>query len=158
MGKFAMCDRCKTEYTTAADRRCHAQTIACKDCGPKTSITIDEAVEILKNKNILAVKDIGGYHFACVCENEPAARLRELKGREEKPFAVMFSSIDEIKEYCDVSEKEQALLTGTALPIVLLKKKKALPFEICRESDFIGAFLPCNPIQLLILKQISPLL
>lgn len=157
MGKFAMCDRCKTEYTTAADRRCHAQTIACKDCGPKTSITIDEAVEILKNKNILALKDIGGYHFACVCENEPAARLRELKGREKKPFAVMFSSIDEIKEYCDVSEKEQALLTGTARPIVLLKKKKALPFEICRESDFIGAFLPCNPIQLLILKQISPL-
>lgn len=157
MGKFELCNSCKAEYTTATDRRCHAQTIACKECGPKTNITIDEAVKILKNKNILAIKDIGGYHLACVCENEIVAKLRKLKGREEKPFAVMFSSIDEIKEYCNVHEKEQELLTSSARPIVLLKKKKELPFEICKDSDFIGAFLPCNPIQILILKKISPL-
>lgn len=157
MDKFELCDDCRTEYTTASDRRCHAQTIACNECGPQTNISIDEAAEILRNNEILAIKDIGGYHLACAGENDVTARLRKLKGREEKPFAVMFSSIDEIKEYCIVNEKEQELLTSSARPIVLLKKVKDLPYEICKDSDFIGAFLPCNPIQILILKKISPL-
>lgn len=157
MDDFELCEDCKKEYTTPSDRRCHAQTIACCDCGPKTNISIDKAIQVLNNKKILAIKDIGGYHLACICENEVVSKLRQLKGREEKPFAVMFSSIDEIKEYCLVDNKEEELLTSSARPIVLLKKIKELPYEICKDSDFIGAFLPCNPIQLLILKKISPL-
>ena len=158
MSQFPLCDKCQEEYTTSDNIRCHAQTIACNDCGPKTNIPISEAVNILKNGEILAIKDIGGYHLACKCESEIAQRLREIKGRETKPFAVMFGSVDEIKQYCEVSKKERELLTSSARPIVLLKKIKDLPQGICDDSDFIGAFLPCNPIQILILEKVSPLI
>lgn len=158
MSIFPLCEKCEEEYTSPQNRRCHAQTIACNDCGPKTSISIDDAVDILKDGNILAIKDIGGYHLACKCETEIALKLRELKGREAKPFAIMFKSLDEIKDYCFVSDDEEKQLTCTARPIVLLKAKRKMPNGICDGSDCIGAFLPCNPIQIMILDKISPLI
>ena len=158
MSEFDMCEECSDEYTNPSDRRCHAQTIACNDCGPATNIDIVEAVKILKSGDVLAIKDIGGYHLACRTDKSDAvARLREIKGREKKPFAVMFYSLSEIKDYCKVSKKEEALLTSPARPIVLLKKKKNFEKNICGESEYIGAFLPCNPIQLMILSEVSPL-
>lgn len=158
MSKFKLCDNCMDEYTTPSDRRCHAQTIACKECGPKTSITINEAVDILNNNEILAIKDIGGYHLACKCSSELALKLREVKGREKKPFAIMFKNIDEIEQYCKINDKECKLLLSSARPIVLLEKKKDMPKGICDDSDYIGAFLPCNPIQIMILNRVSPLI
>lgn len=158
MSIFEICPDCNAEYKTPRDRRCHSQTIACNDCGPKTNITIGEAVNILKDNEILAVKDIGGYHLACKCETEPAKKLRERKGRDNKPFAVMFADIREIEQYCKVSEKEKGLLLSPARPIVLLEKIREMPCGICDGSDYIGAFLPCNPIQILLLEKISPLI
>lgn len=158
MGKFELCSECNDEYTNCTDRRCHAQTVACNNCGPKTNIPVDKAIQILKDGKILAIKDIGGYHLAGICGEKQAKKIRKIKGRETKPFAVMFSSLFEIMEYCIVSEKEKELLTSPARPIVLLKKKKELPKGICNSSDSIGAFLPCNPIQIMILNQVSPLI
>lgn len=158
MSKFDLCEKCRKEYTTPSNRRCHAQTIACPECGPETGITINEAVKILENDKILAIKDIGGYHLACTCKTSTALKLREIKGREKKPFAIMFSSVEEIKEYCKVSNEEQKLLTSPARPIVLLEKIKDMPSGICDSSDYIGAFLPCNPIQIMILERVSPLI
>ena len=37
MGDFDMCPECAKEYTGKLDRRRHAQTIACKECGPRLS-------------------------------------------------------------------------------------------------------------------------
>lgn len=158
MNKFELCNDCKAEYTTPTDRRCHAQTIACNECGPKTNISINEAVDILNNDEILAIKDIGGYHLACKCKSDLAIKLRETKGREKKPFAILFKSILEIEEYCFVSDKEKELLLSPMRPIVLLEKKKDMPKGICDDSDYIGAFLPCNPIQIMILDKVSPLI
>lgn len=158
MSEFEMCDICKEEYTSPADRRCHAQTIACNDCGPQISMTIDEAVEIIKNGSVLAIKDIGGFHLACDVYNHQAVEhLRQIKGRETKPFAVMFSSIEQIRTYCSVSNKEEKLLLSPARPIVLLEKIRDFHPSVCGESDYIGAFLPCNPIQIMLLDRISPL-
>jgi len=175
MDEFPMCDACKREYTEKGNIRRHAQTIACKDCGPKlkyVSLTdakdflqisdeqqaISKAVHALLEGKIGAIKDIGGYHFAFLPTNSQAAsRLREFKNRDKKPFAVMFLNIDEVREYCEVSEKEAALLESAARPIVLLKKKKDFVPEICGESDRIGALLPCNPLQILLLEETGPL-
>jgi len=44
-------------------------------------------------------------------------RLRELKGREAKPFAIMFESVDSIRKYCVVSEKEEELLKSRQGPL-----------------------------------------
>jgi len=119
---------------------------------------ISEAVQALLQGKIGAIKDIGGYHFAFLPTNSQAAsRLREFKNRDKKPFAVMFLNLDEVREYCEVSEKEAALLSSSARPIVLLKKKKDFVPEICGESDRIGALLPCNPLQILLLEETGPL-
>ena len=119
---------------------------------------ISEAVHALKNDKIGAIKDIGGYHFAFSPFSSRAAKaLREFKHRDKKPFAVMFLNLDEVREYCEVSEKEAAILTSSARPIVLLKKKKDFVPEICGESDRIGALLPCNPLQILLLEETGPL-
>lgn len=158
MAPFEMCENCKTEYTQTADRRCHAQTIACNDCGAKTNISIDEAIDIIKSGEVLAIKDIGGYHLACRSDRcESVNNLRQIKHRDKKPFAVMFNSIEEIRQYCHVNDKEEELLLSSARPIVLLKKKKDFNKNVCGESDYTGAFLPCNPIQVMILSKVSPL-
>lgn len=158
MSHFALCDDCKKEYTSVPDRRCHAQTIACNTCGPQTSMPIEKAVDILKDGRVLAIKDIGGYHLACNVYNTNAVKkIRALKGRDTKPFAVMFSSIEQIKEYCKINDNEKELLLSPARPIVLLEKIKDFDKCVCGESDYIGAFLPCNPIQIMILENISPL-
>ena len=183
MDDFPMCEACENEYTEKGNIRRHAQTIACKNCGPNLKFVmalgddgnrerevqeflqildeqqaISEAVQALKNDKIGAIKDIGGYHFAFSPFSSMAAkRLREFKNRDKKPFAVMFLNLDEVREYCEVSEKEAAILTSSARPIVLLKKKKDFVPEICGESDRIGALLPCNPLQILLLEETGPL-
>lgn len=158
MKVFKMCSECETEYAAASDRRCHAQTICCNSCGAETNAPVQDVAEVLKGGGVAAIKDIGGYHLACRADCEAAVKkIREIKGREKKPFAVMFGNIGEIKEFCEVSEKEKELLLSSARPIVLLKKKKEFAPSVCKESDSIGAFLPCNPVQLLILNEISPL-
>lgn len=158
MSHFELCEDCKKEYTSVPDRRCHAQTIACNACGPKTNISIEKAVDILKSGKVLAIKDIGGYHLACDVYNTNAVnQIRTLKGRDTKPFAVMFSSIEQIRKYCRVNDKEKKLLLSPARPIVLLEKTTDFDKCVCGESDYIGAFLPCNPIQIMILEKISPL-
>ena len=119
---------------------------------------ISEAVQALRSEKIGAIKDIGGYHFAFSPFSSRAAKvLREFKNRDKKPFAVMFLNLEEVQEYCEVSEKEAALLESSARPIVLLKKKKDFVPEICGESDRIGALLPCNPLQILLLEETGPL-
>ena len=171
MDVFPMCDACREEYTRRGNIRRHAQTIACKECGPRLKFVsqdflqisdeqqaISEAVQALKNDKIGAIKDIGGFHFAFSPLSSRAAKtLREFKHRDKKPFAVMFLNLDEVREYCEVSEKEAAILTSSARPIVLLKKKKDFVKEICGESDRIGALLPCNPLQMLLLEETGPL-
>lgn len=124
----------------------------------RTDKIIYEVAEALQNDKIVAIKDIGGFHFACSPKSsEAAVRLREWKHRDRKPFAVMFPDMAAVKEFCEVNEREEELLLSTARPIVLLKKKKDFALEICGESDRIGALLPCNPLQILLLEETGPL-
>ena len=123
-----------------------------------TEEILSNAITALKQDKIVAIKDIGGFHFAFSPMSSVAARrLREFKGRDKKPFAVMFPDMDTVREYCEVSAKEEELLTGIARPIVLLKKKKDFVSEICGESDRIGVLLPCNPLQILLIEETGPL-
>jgi len=165
MNRFPMCKKCSYEYTAHGNRRRHAQTISCHDCGPQLCLitasnqafykeeAFHRAVCAIQEGKIAAVKDIGGFHFAVLPEKtEAIKRLRAFKHREQKPFAVMFRDIDTIKKYAYVSKKEQELLLSPPRPIVLLLKKEVHFFEgICDESLYLGAMLPCNPLQMLLL-------
>lgn len=178
MREFALCGECESEYTKKRDIRRHAQTIACKTCGPILSfLTRTERIEgrVLQEKafaaavtwlrkgGIMAVKDIGGFHLVSLVTNEKTvSNLRKLKGREKKPFAVMFRDSDTVKKYCDMNEQEAALLESAARPIVLLKKKECadqfFTEEVSKHSPDIGAMLPCNPLQILLMQEFEALI
>lgn len=191
MKDFVMCPDCNEEYRLPESRRFHAQTISCYDCGPyliyqemtglkktkksekewKEAEAFKAAVTCIKSGGIVAVKGIGGYHFVCSPFIEDTVRnLRTLKGREEKPFAVMFESLEAIQDYCIVSKEEEALLLSKARPIVLLLahqysqegkiKPSILPMapSTNKESLFIGSFLPYTPLQILLTKELGPLI
>ena len=165
MDKFPLCPQCMAEYTDPADRRLHAQTIACKACGPTLSFypegrgdPIDRAIEVIKKGGVVAVKDIGGYHFVCLPNcGEAVGRLRLLKLRDKKPLAVMFADTDSLKEYALLTPQEEALLEGSARPIVLVEKRKEFHPAVSSDSRFLGAMLPCNPVQIMLTEALGPL-
>ncbi len=166
MEEFSLCPSCQSEYHAPDDRRSYAQTIACKDCGPRLAFyptdsavspiwgddaAIEGAISALKQGEIVAVKNNGGYHLACLAENTASVeRLRALKGREEKPFALMFADLEAVKVVAKVNDAEVNLLASPARPIVLLEPNGARPFpEALGESLQIGAMLPSTPLQML---------
>lgn len=173
MEDFDMCPACMEEYTSPMSRRFHAQTISCNDCGPYliydnfkeeeqlyNNRAFEEAVHIIKAGGIIAVKGIGGYHYACSPFRENTVNnLRKLKGREEKPFAVMFKSVESIKEYCEVSEEEEKLLQSKARPIVLLySNNNSMAASTYKGSVYCGAFMPYTPLQIMLINQCGPLI
>ncbi|MCM1307252.1 MAG: carbamoyltransferase HypF [Butyrivibrio sp.] len=160
MNAFTMCKKCAAEYKSSADRRFYAQTLACPDCGPRLFFNgsekepLDRLAQSLADGKIAAVKDTGGYHFVCDAQNEEAVkRLRRIKLREAKPFAVMFADIRQLKEYARIGTEEEALLKSPARPIVLLEKIKELAPSVCGALPTVGAMLPGNPVQLLLMKK-----
>ncbi|MGL4738129.1 MAG: carbamoyltransferase HypF [Cellulosilyticaceae bacterium] len=177
MDVFEMCGTCQEEYEDRTNRRYYAQTISCHDCGPylkyqhtidgqlETSIyqrevALQVAIEDLKKGRCVAIKGIGGYHLACSpFEEQGVSKLRQLKGRETKPFAVMFENLEQIKAYCQVSVAEEELLLSNARPIVLLRRKQSCDFVqgVCGWGREVGAFLPYTAIQHMILRETGPL-
>ncbi|HWR23946.1 MAG TPA: carbamoyltransferase HypF [Feifaniaceae bacterium] len=172
MGPFPMCEPCGQDYHAEEDRRFHAQTVCCNACGPRLvgrsrdgrrqdgERALKTAAEILNSGGIAAIKGIGGYHLACCAADEKAvSRLRALKGRECKPFAVLFQKLADIKECCAVSKEEEALLLSPARPIVLLHRTRegAIAKGVYGSSRYTGAFLPYTPLQHLLFEQTGPL-
>ena len=134
MAAFAMCPSCRAEYDDPADRRFHAQPIACPACGPRLRLVDAEGrdvpgvdpmagvAEALRAGRIGAIKGLGGYHLACWRRaSDAVADLRGRKHREEKPFAVMVARPGRRPRHCaTVSPDEEAILTSPRRPIVLL--------------------------------------
>ncbi|WP_444659422.1 carbamoyltransferase HypF [Caproiciproducens sp. R2] len=169
MKDFAMCPDCEREY--ASGRRRHAQTISCHRCGPQLQLltggitlekqeALERAVALLKDGAVLAVKGVGGYQFVCSpCLEDTVKRLRLLKGREKKPFAVMFPDLESIRKMCVVNQEEEDMLLSAARPIVLLNNPSdGFCSGVCGESRFLGAFLPCTGLHQLLTDACGPLI
>ncbi len=151
MAEFPMCPDCEAEYKDPGNRRFHAQPNCCPVCGPQYE-DVDKAITLLKEGGIVAVKGIGGYHLACDAENEEAtSRMRDLKDRDQKPFAVMVSS----EKLLDLTENEQKLITGIERPIMLIHKSRAP--QVCESVaprlDSLGVMLPYAPIHYLLFEK-----
>lgn len=168
MSVFKMCDDCYQEYHDIEDRRFHAQPISCNFCGPqyelydRVRITKDifritrEVKKLLYKGRIIAVKGMGGFHLMCDATNATTVqKLRELKGRDKKPFALMFPNFEEIKNYASVSEWEKELLLSWQRPIVLLEQKRILNKAINRGLNKIGVMLPYMPFHFLLFEEID---
>ena len=168
MKEFVMCNSCRKEYTDVLDRRFHAQPTACADCGPEYTLHFEETAitgihailskleELFLSNKIVAIKGIGGFFLACnALDEEAVQRLRKLKNREGKPFAVMFSSLSTLKDYAHVDATEEKSLTSLKRPIVLLNSKKPLAPSVCVGFETVGAMLPYMPLHHLLFEKIK---
>ncbi|MFZ4525631.1 MAG: carbamoyltransferase HypF [Chlorobium sp.] len=123
---------------------------------PLKSDVAAEAVALLKQGLILALKGLGGFHLAVDARNDDAVRrLRERKGREAKPFAVMIRDMTVVQSFCEVSEGEREALLSPEAPIVLLKKRKScmLAPSVAPGNDRLGVMLPYTPLHILLFEE-----
>jgi hydrogenase maturation protein HypF len=169
MHQFKMCPQCKREYTDPLNRRYHAQTIACKKCGPKLRFlsngkdisgrsdtqTIGKAIDLVKSGEILSIKGVGGFHVCSLCNDESVRKVRELFHRPHKPYALMVKDVEMVEQIAHVSEKEKELLQSPQRPIVVLKKKKKHSFKFVSELDTIGVMLPYTALHYLLFDYIN---
>ncbi len=167
--EFPLCPDCAAEYVDPRDRRFHAEAIACPRCGPrlqalasdgrcvaKGNAAIDAACAALGAGDILAVQAVGGFQLwtDATCPTS-VARLRELKHRDAKPFAVMVRDIAVAKEIARIAAGEALLLTSPEAPIVLVESKPGslLAPEIAPGCATVGLCLPASPLQLLLCEK-----
>lgn len=170
MHEFPMCAACRAEYEDPADRRFHAEPNACPACGPRLTLwdrtgapgardhaALLAAADAIRQGRIVAVKGIGGFHLLADARDEACVlRLRRRKQRPDKPFAVMFPSLAELHETCRLSGTEQALLTGPARPIVLLRRTGgAIAAAVAPGNPWLGALLPYAPLHHLLLRELG---
>jgi len=185
MNLFAMCPQCQAEYDNPRDRRFHAQPNACPVCGPQIELwessagvspapgrrdacptlsrvheALLAAAKAIRAGKIVAVKGIGGFHLMADARNEKAVQLlRERKHREEKPFALMFPTLESVKAICEVSPLEERLLRSPEAPIVLLKKignrQSAISNSVAPGNPNLGVMLPSNPLHHLLVAELG---
>lgn len=151
MASFPMCEACSDEYTDMDSRRYHAQPVCCNDCGPELYTLVGRASEsdvqgmgtdserpegaygaaalletraVIRNGGIAAIKGIGGFHLCCDAGSEAAVqRLRQLKARPMKPFAVMMRDLEVVGRECKLEPEMEPLLTGPQKPIILIPRR-----------------------------------
>lgn len=171
MADFEMCHDCAKEYFDPVSRRYHAQPIGCHVCGPKLRLLdskgrefkeeedyIQQCANALKKGEIIAIKGVGGFHLMCnAIDADAVKRLREIKRREDKPFAVMFKDMAHIKENAVVRKEEQKWLLSKEKPIVLvdIKKDSVVSSRIAPGINRLGVFLPYTPLHLLLFKALK---
>ena len=178
MKKFEMCPDCRSEYENPNDRRFHAQPNACPVCGPlleawdgsgkilsRRNDALLEAAEAIRQGKIIAIKGLGGFHLvADACNGDAVDTLRKRKHREEKPFALMYPSIDRIKEDCVVSPLELRLLCSPESPIVLLERvqdqsPQTISPAVAPNNPYLGVMLPYTPLHHLLMREVgSPII
>jgi hydrogenase maturation protein HypF len=176
MKRFAMCERCKAEYDDPSNRRFHAQPNACPACGPQLELwdqrgslmaakhdALLRAAAAIREGQIVSVKGVGGFHIMADARNNAAVRrLRALKHREEKPFALMVPSLEMAETLCDLTLLERELLRSAAAPIVLLRRRAAVAddpgpvsAEIAPGNPCLGVMLPYSPLHHLLMRELG---
>jgi hydrogenase maturation protein HypF len=160
MKRFEMCGECRQEYENPFDRRFHAQPNACPGCGPQLKLVdasgwpisgdpLAKTRTLLRTGLIVALKGLGGFHLACDAADEAAVRrLRERKGREAKPLALMVADFVTAERYCVLSERERSLLVSQARPIVLCQKRResGIAPSVAPGIGQLGIMLPYSPL------------
>ena len=168
MKEFPMCPDCTEEYNDSETRRYDAQPVCCNACGPEVYLigraergrdAVTYTRQVIHDGGIVAIKGIGGFHLCCDATNEEAvSRLRMLKHRPAKPFAVMAKDETVVKRECIVTPEQEQILTGHQKPILLLdrrstgKQTEKLAPSVAPGNPKIGVMLPYAPVQLLLFQ------
>lgn len=158
---FKLCKFCASVYKNATNKRFHIQGISCKKCGialtykrfNNDDALLECAKDIQKGK-IIALKGLGGFALLCDARNfQTIERLRLLKNRPLKPFALMFKDLNSAKQHAFLNALECESLSSISAPILLACKKPdtQLAPNIAKNSPFYGVILPYTPLHALLL-------
>ncbi|QTO96217.1 carbamoyltransferase HypF [Helicobacter pylori] len=158
---FKLCKFCASVYKDANNKRFHIQGISCKKCGIalnykrfKNDDALLECTKDIQKGKIIALKGLGGFAFLCDARNfQTIERLRLLKNRPLKPFALMFKDLNAAKQHAFLNALECESLNSVSAPILLARKKpnvKLAP-NIAKNSPFYGVILPYTPLHALLL-------
>ena len=188
MAGFPMCEACSDEYSDINSRRYHAQPVCCNDCGPELYTLVGMASEsdvqgmgtdserpegaygaaalletraVIRNGGIAAIKGIGGFHLCCDAGSEAAVqRLRQLKARPMKPFAVMMRDLEVVGRECRLEPEMEPLLTGPQKPIILIPRHTGsadskiadsrIAESVAPDNPNLGVMLPYTPVHMLL--------
>ncbi|MGL2742817.1 carbamoyltransferase HypF [Helicobacter pylori] len=158
---FKLCGFCASVYKDANNKRFHIQGISCKKCGIalnykrfKNDDALLECAKDIQKGKIIALKGLGGFALVCDARNfKTIERLRLLKNRPLKPFALMFKDLNSAKQHAFLNALECESLNSVSAPILLARKKpnvKLAP-NIAKNSPFYGVILPYTPLHALLL-------
>ncbi|WP_162971998.1 carbamoyltransferase HypF [Helicobacter pylori] len=158
---FKLCDFCASVYQDPTNKRFHIQGISCKKCGIalnykrfKNDDALLECAKDIQKGKIIALKGLGGFALLCDGRNfQTIERLRLLKNRPLKPFALMFKDLNTAKQHAFLSALECENLNSASAPILLARKKPNTPLapNIAKNSPFYGVILPYTPLHALLL-------
>ncbi|RVZ74020.1 carbamoyltransferase HypF [Helicobacter pylori] len=166
---FKLCGFCASVYKDAHNKRFHIQGISCKKCGIaltykrfKNDDALLECAKDIQKGKIIALKGLGGFALLCDARNfQTIERLRLLKNRPLKPFALMFKDLNSAKQHAFLNALECESLSSINAPILLARKKpnvKLAP-NIAKNSPFYGVILPYTPLHALLLDLLdSPII
>ncbi len=166
---FKLCKFCASVYKDANNKRFHIQGISCKKCGIaltykqlKNDDALLECAKDIQEGKIIALKGLGGFALLCDARNfQPIERLRLLKNRPLKPFALMFKDLNSAKQHAFLNALECESLNSVSAPILLARKKPntRLAPNIAKNSPFYGVILPYTPLHALLLDLLdSPII
>ncbi|GAA8107908.1 carbamoyltransferase HypF [Helicobacter pylori] len=158
---FKLCKFCASVYKDSHNKRFHIQGISCKKCGIalnykrfKNDDALLECAKDIQKGKIIALKGLGGFALLCDARNfQTIERLRLLKNRPLKPFALMFKDLNSVKQHAFLNALECESLISASAPILLARKKpdtKLAP-NIAKNSPFYGVILPYTPLHALLL-------
>lgn len=158
---FKLCEFCTSIYQDPTNKRFHIQGISCKKCGIalnykrfKNDDALLECAKDIQKGKIIALKGLGGFALLCDGRNfQTIERLRLLKNRPLKPFALMFKDLNAAKQHAFLNELECESLSSISAPILLARKKPdtQLAPNIAKNSPFYGVILPYTPLHALLL-------
>lgn len=158
---FKLCGFCASVYKDATNKRFHIQGISCKKCGIaltykqlKNDDALLECAKDIQKGKIIALKGLGGFALVCDARNfQTIERLRLLKNRPLKPFALMFKDLNSAKQHAFLNALECESLISASAPILLARKKPDIKLapNIAKNSPFYGVILPYTPLHALLL-------
>ncbi|MFZ2282559.1 MAG: carbamoyltransferase HypF [Lutibacter sp.] len=174
ISNFPICDECKKEYSNPADRRFHSQTNTCHTCGIElvlldnsgnTIATTSENIfkkiaKLLSEGNIVAIKNTGGYLLCCNAENSAVIKkLRAKKNRPNKPFAVLFPSMEFLQNDLKINKHQKKSLNSPERPVNIIplgnyKGKIALK-AVAPGLNQLGVMLPYSGILQLLANDLN---
>ena len=173
MRDFEMCSLCGREYSDPASRRFHAQPVACERCGPGLWLAgadgqgldcadpLAEAAAMLADGKIVAIKGLGGFHLACRADDQAVVvRMRQRKGRDAKPFALMVAGLSAAEKLCEISPDAREMLAGCIRPIVICPARPDADVApaVGQGLGSLGIMLPYTPLHhLLFANGLGPL-